>query len=163
MSNSITYKRHPIFEKYFISSDGRVFSTANGWKERKQGVSTRGYKICTLWNNSKDYSRSVHSLVADCFLDYIEGTEINHKDLNKENNDISNLERVSKSYNIRHRNFGRKRFVYKQTTNNTYQIRIKYNGKSLKTPGVYSSKEEAYLYAHKMYTEMFGFEPWSLT
>lgn len=49
------------------------------------------------------YGDYVHRLVAEAWIGSIpEGYEVNHKDANKWNNKVSNLEIVTKSENIRH-------------------------------------------------------------
>lgn len=51
----------------------------------------------------------VHRIVAELFLDKVDGKNyVNHKDLNKLNNDVSNLEWVTKSENSKHaKDYGR--------------------------------------------------------
>lgn len=161
MDNSITYIRHPSFKNYFISSNGKVFSLVKGWKEKATKVSNRGYKYCSMYYEGKHYLRSVHSLVADCFLRDTDIGEINHKDKDRLNNSVDNLEIVSRSFNLRHKFFGKKRFVSRQTTTGKFQIRIKHNNKMLYTPGQFTTKEEAYDVAYNYYIQYFGFEPWS--
>ena len=51
-------------------------------------------------NGKKHY---VHRLVAEVFLNKIDGLEVNHKDGNKHNNCVDNLEWVTKSENMLHR------------------------------------------------------------
>ena len=49
------------------------------------------------------FTRMVHRLVAEAFIDRNAGTEeINHKDGDKSNNSVENLEWVTKKENIRH-------------------------------------------------------------
>jgi hypothetical protein len=101
------------FEKlYKISSIGRVKSLGNGkstnpmYKESKiikTGISTRGYEKIKLFKDGKRYYFNVHRLVADTFLFEKEGKkEVNHKDGNKLNNSVDNLEWVSASENQKH-------------------------------------------------------------
>jgi len=47
--------------------------------------------------------RRVHRLVVESFIGPIaDGLEVNHKDLNKHNNNVSNLEIVTRRQNIIH-------------------------------------------------------------
>ena len=57
-----------------------------------------GYLDLTISGKSK----LVHRLVADCFLGQSANKEINHKDGNKRNNHVSNLEWCDRSHNIKH-------------------------------------------------------------
>lgn len=72
-------------------------------KLRKGG--NNDYLYVTLWKNNKGNNRFVHCLVAKCFLEPIEGKDIvNHKDENKQNNHVSNLEFCTQSYNVHYGN-----------------------------------------------------------
>lgn len=63
----------------------------------------KGYLVVGLYKDHKIKNALVHRLVAKAFLDNPENfKEINHKDGNKENNCISNLEWCSSSYNKKH-------------------------------------------------------------
>lgn len=95
------------FEKYFgISKDGQVISfiTSN---IRKPSLNKDGYLRVTLYkkgSNLKTFKHFfIHTLVA---LTYIGpcpvGYEVNHKDGNKLNNHINNLEYLSKTDNRYH-------------------------------------------------------------
>lgn len=71
------------------------------WKEKilKLYDNWKWYKYISIW---KKYY--IHRLVAIYFLDNIENKkEINHKDWNKSNNHIDNLEWTSKSENEKHK------------------------------------------------------------
>ena len=97
---------------YKISSEGKVKSLGNGkstnplHKESKlikTNVSTRGYEKIKLFKDGKRYYFNLHRLVADNFLFNKDGKrEVNHKDGNKLNNAVSNLEWVSASENQKH-------------------------------------------------------------
>lgn len=59
-----------------------------------------GYKRVTLWKNSVAKYKHVHRLVAEAFISNTNNYPcINHKDENKTNNNVSNLEWCSYSYN----------------------------------------------------------------
>lgn len=63
----------------------------------------RGYWHVHLQNNGKLKSCSIHRLVAETFFVKCEGLEdVNHKDGNKKNNHVSNLEWVNKKMNMIH-------------------------------------------------------------
>lgn len=96
------YKRvwYP-FDKYLVSSDGFVIGPRE--KKLKGKVTWDGYREVILSN--KDFRKSirVHRLVALLFLeDFSEGLQVNHKDGDKLNNSLSNLEWVTNTENVRH-------------------------------------------------------------
>lgn len=69
----------------------------------KNSISPRGYITTTLTKNGIMKSFSVHSLVAKHFIgDRPEDYTINHKDCNKTNNHIYNLEYVTHKENVIH-------------------------------------------------------------
>lgn len=81
--------------------NGRIFhdKTIN---ERflKQSLCGSGYGFVTLRKNNRPYNRKIHILVAKYFIgNRPNGLVINHKDGNKLNNNILNLEYVSKQKN----------------------------------------------------------------
>jgi hypothetical protein len=64
---------------------------------------TNGYKLVSIINGGKSKMVRVHRLVALSFLGPCPLThEVNHKDGNKTNNHIDNLEYVTRSQNTRH-------------------------------------------------------------
>lgn len=97
---------------YKISSTGKVKSLGNGKstnpvhkesKLLKTNVSLRGYEKIKLFKDGKRYYFNMHRLVADNFLLNKDGKrEVNHKDGNKLNNSVNNLEWVSASENQKH-------------------------------------------------------------
>jgi hypothetical protein len=61
------------------------------------------YFVASLCKNSKYARRSVHRMVWEAFNGRIEGRlEINHKDLNRTNNLLDNLEVVTHQQNLQH-------------------------------------------------------------
>lgn len=90
------------FPNYEISNTGRVRNKKNG-NDKVPGTDLNGYFKVDLYRNSKRTTRKIHRLVADAFLPKDPNRlDINHKDGNKKNNNISNLERCTKSENMRH-------------------------------------------------------------
>ena len=90
---------------YQVSNCGRVKSIKFG-KEiiMKQQQCMDGYYYVNLSKNGIAKRYSVHRLVAEAFLDNPHNyKEVNHKDENKLNNNVNNLEWCDAKYNI---NFG---------------------------------------------------------
>lgn len=88
---------------YQISDEGQVRRLLKHGKTKL--VKDREGKYCTVSLSKKGVKKSynVHRLVAEHFLEQPEGcTEVNHKDGNKRNNHISNLEWVSQRQNLLH-------------------------------------------------------------
>ena len=99
---------------YEASSKGRIRSldrkVKNGNGERiTRGVIIKGYvgkdnyKRVSLSKNGKKYPKTVHRLIAETFIDNEKNKEmVNHKDAVKTNNDIENLEWVTRKENSEH-------------------------------------------------------------
>lgn len=90
------------FGGYFVTSDGSVISVKTG-SEKLLKISTHhtGYLQVSLQDsNKKGVSKRVHRLVAEAFLGRSE-LLVNHIDFNKRNNNISNLEYVTHSENMK--------------------------------------------------------------
>lgn len=67
----------------------------------KQGKATGGYLQVELSKNKISSAKLVHRLVAEAFVPNSEHlSEINHKDENKHNNCVDNLEWCTRKYNI---------------------------------------------------------------
>lgn len=89
------------FPQYKVSSTGQVFGS-RGWLLTGE-VIPAGYRVVFLYQNGKCYPRYVHALVAGAFIGARpDGMTINHKDGDKLNNAMSNLEYVSMSDNVQH-------------------------------------------------------------
>jgi len=92
----------PAFPNYEVSSLGHVMSKRTK-KLRTPFTTPNGYKGVHLYaGGRKNYKVfSVQSLVAALFLGpRPEGRVIHHKDGNKQNNNVDNLEYVTQSYNV---------------------------------------------------------------
>ena len=96
------------YPNYTITDDGRVFSLnyhKEGYKkEMKQRNNKKGYKIVYLSSHSKDKSFFIHRLVSLAFIPNPDNLpQVNHKDENKSNNRVENLEWCSNYYNAHYR------------------------------------------------------------
>lgn len=89
--------------KYKVSNFGRILSYA----QKKDGKITegytnkKGYKTIYLYDKPQHGKwHKIHRLVADAFLDNPNNLpQVNHKDENKSNNRVSNLEWCTNEYN----------------------------------------------------------------
>ena len=95
-------------DAYDISDFGRVKRTKasnNTYLGRilKPTTNKYGYKVIHLSNNGIDHNYKVHGLVARTFIGPRgKGMQVNHKDGDKENNRLDNLEYVTPSENAFH-------------------------------------------------------------
>lgn len=88
----------------FVSSLGRVRSHLRcpGGRIRVQTIANRYYSVGVRVGRGRP-TRRVHSLVAEAFLGpRPPGAEINHKDCNRLNNRVTNLEWVTRDANREH-------------------------------------------------------------
>jgi NADH:ubiquinone oxidoreductase subunit len=82
---------------YLVNKLGQI-KTARG-KIMKQSLSNSGY----LFVNIKGKGRFIHRAICFAFIKMEEGKNfVHHKDGNKLNNELSNLEWCTKSYNTQH-------------------------------------------------------------
>lgn len=108
----------PDFEGYQVSNLGKIrthgkitYTKRHGkrhWEDRilkfKGETYKTGYRV-DLWKNGKPYTLLVARLVAFTFLEKDindRSMTVNHKDGNRFNNNINNLELISLADNIRH-------------------------------------------------------------
>jgi hypothetical protein len=84
---------------YEVSSFGRIRSVVNGLLLTPDEA--RGYLRVTLFRNGVRNRQPIHRLVAQAFIPNPRGKPaINHKDEDKSNNRVDNLEWCTRSYNV---------------------------------------------------------------
>lgn len=84
---------------YIVFSNGQIISKRNRGGYLKGWDNGKGYNYIKI----DDVSKARHSVVAKAFLgEKKKGFTVNHKDGNKLNNDISNLEYISFEDNYNH-------------------------------------------------------------
>lgn len=94
--------------KYIVSSDGRVYSTntygaSYYHKEISQRLNADGYLQVTVGKKGTRTQYRVHRMVAEAFIPNPEKLpEVNHKDYNRTNNNVNNLEWSTHTDNIAH-------------------------------------------------------------
>ena len=114
MMNAEIWKDVPDFNDYQVSTYGNVRVKSRyknhshaGFKSLlkehyvKQTDNGYGYLIVTMHYDGKRQNRYVHRLVAQAFIENPNGyNTINHKDFNKYNNHVENLEWCTQKYNV---------------------------------------------------------------
>lgn len=129
---------------YEVNEEGIIKSTprnGNGYKARvlSQNKDSDGYLVCKMRNGSKVRTTKVHRAVAQAFLQNPENKpQVNHKDGDKTNNHVSNLEWVTPSENILHA----KRMGFQIECPNRVRVEQRSLDNS-KTIAVYPSLKEA--------------------
>ena len=92
--------------RYLVSKDGKVYNTQTNKYMKTDKVYNTGYRAIRLTEKAIGLNKkvSVHRIVAETFIPNPDNLpEVNHIDLNKQNNHLSNLEWVSKSENSAHK------------------------------------------------------------
>jgi|AntAceMinimDraft_11_1070367.scaffolds.fasta_scaffold01765_2 hypothetical protein len=103
------------FPNYGITETGKINSIKRRIKDnlgrtrtlnrvrRKTSTRKDGYVIISLRKDNKYFTEYLHRLMAETFLEVEAGKNyVNHKDGNKSNNHISNLEYCTRSFNMLH-------------------------------------------------------------
>jgi hypothetical protein len=145
MEDTEIWKDISNYDNYKVSSFGNVKNNNTG---RILKPSKIGGYYCVGLSNVKTKTFSVHRLVAVAFIENPEGRpDVNHKDKNKLNNNLSNLEWVTAKENNIHRSNG-----VLQTTNQNLTIwRI-----NLKSGEKIEKYESIELAAKWIYDNQFG-------
>jgi hypothetical protein len=98
-------KKIPGFESYYIDVEGTVYSTMkNKIVKISTIVHSSGYLVVGIDNSS----HKVHRLLAKTYLGLTDESDlvVNHKDFNKTNNSLDNLELVTYKQNAVHARLG---------------------------------------------------------
>lgn len=129
---------------YQVSNLGRVKSLGNKSNHKLEKIrqpqkQNEYYKI-TLYKNAQYKNYAIHRLVAKAFIPNPDNLpEINHKDENKLNNCITNLEWCDKKYNI---NYGHSANIRNEKNKNR-GLKMTKSVQCIETGIIYSSIIEA--------------------
>lgn len=95
------YKKILNYENYQIGTDGSVWSLRTSVPKRlKPQIKPNGYYTVILYSNHIPKKCYIHRLVAETFIPNPNNYPcVNHKDENKNNNNIENLEWCTYEYN----------------------------------------------------------------
>ncbi len=115
-NESEIWRAHPEYTGTEVSTFGRVRTLdrvvpcrGNGTRFvkgmiLKQFDNGKGYLKVNIWNGEKQIMRAVHRLVAQTFIPNPNNLpQVNHKDCNRKNNNVENLEWCNNSYNAWYR------------------------------------------------------------
>lgn len=101
-------KQIPGFSKYYATKQGDIIS-ANMYRNKtpillKQAKTLGGYHFLVLYNGiSKRTQKYVHRIICSTFIGEIpKGYHINHKNFNRSDNSLVNLEIVTPKENSKH-------------------------------------------------------------
>jgi hypothetical protein len=142
---------------YYIEPNGEIYSQdrintyGRFWEGRKiiPCLNNHGYYYVVLSKNGTQKQFKVHRLVA---LTYIPNPNnlpcINHKDYNRQNNNLNNLEWCSYLYNNQSINTSRNFGYIQLTKSNTYCTRYNSNGKTYSK--TFKTKKEAQDYLNEI-------------
>jgi hypothetical protein len=90
------------FPDYFITQSGKVYSSFRN-KYLSPGNNGIGYLFVRLRKDGKFYTKYLHRLVAENYIDNPNNLpQVNHIDCDKANCNISNLEWVTEKQNMQH-------------------------------------------------------------
>jgi len=152
------WKAHPEYAGIEVSTLGRVRTldrlVSNGTGTRlvkgrvlKQSNTSHGYLQVNVKVDGKWITKRVHRLIAQTFIDNPENLpQINHRDCNRKNNHVDNLEFCTASYNSQYRGKfgisntelkGRPLFAINLNTNEVSRFRSQ--GEASRELGVFQS------------------------
>jgi hypothetical protein len=108
---------------YQVSNEGRIRSKR---RIKIQG-DYNGYKKVRLSKKSRQLTKQVHRLVAKAFIPNPENKPfVNHKDLNRSNNNVNNLEWVTHQENVNHADVRSRYDLWSHTYNyNSVSFRLR--------------------------------------
>ncbi len=91
------WRQSKKYEDYELSTEGQVRNIRTG-RILKKSVNKKGYEQVSLRKDNRACTESIHRLMADTYFEgELDGRDVYHKNLNRSDNRLSNLEICSKS------------------------------------------------------------------
>ena len=97
---SVTYKPHPKYSAITCGSDGSVYYINTG-KQLQGSKYKNGYRYTVFYQDGQRIRERTHRLVCESFYG-LSSLVVNHKDGDKSNNAIENIEWATTSINTKH-------------------------------------------------------------
>lgn len=95
------WKPSKKYSNYEISNEGRVRNAKTG-RVLKTQLDDKGYAQVVLQKDGRQYRERVHKLIADTFIGTTQSNmDVIHRDNNRLNNHVSNLEYMSRADSVR--------------------------------------------------------------
>lgn len=88
------------FPNYNVSSEGQIMNVKTQYI-LKPFVNEKGYEKVCLRKNNRQYTVSVHKIVAETFLGEHAGMDVRHKNSDRSKNCVDNLEWVTRQETIK--------------------------------------------------------------
>lgn len=124
--NSLIYRIVPNFPDYSATINGKVYSHKSK-RFIKGQINFEGYVRIGLYKDGNEKKLLVHRIIAETFILNPENkAQVNHKDMNKSNNSVENLEWITNRENKIHSLNN-----YRVTTIITFPIDLKQMNKNL--------------------------------
>ena len=94
--NNIKFYRHPVYESYFASKKGQIYSEKNKIILKQYKSTIHGYLYFCVYKEKVGKHYSVSKFIYECFYGEIpEDKKVGYIDDNRNNNSLSNLHLVS--------------------------------------------------------------------
>ena len=142
MANLEIWKNVPMYENYSVSNLGNVKNTKRLLNKRNANQ----YLTVVLYKNAIPRTFGIHQLVAMAFLGHLPNESnlvVNHKDFNKHNNTLCNLEIVTTRKNTNRLHLkSTSEYTGVCKSNKNWASNIQYKGKTLYL-GVFKIEKEA--------------------
>lgn len=91
---------------YEVSEDGRIFRNVKSKKQLKISQNADGYRVVSVTIKQQHKRVYIHDAVAECWWgEKPDGLEVDHADRNKDNNHYTNLRYVTKSEQMKNRDY----------------------------------------------------------
>lgn len=101
--NNIEFYKIKNFPDYYISKCGKIYSSKTNKILSSKLNNKSEYLKVSLYSNKKYKKVNIHRLVAEMFIDNPnKKLTVNHKDRNKHNNNVENLEWATYAENTRY-------------------------------------------------------------